>query len=138
MGAGPTAFERLEAEWADLRVAFEARVVDWHRGLPVSDGLACIRSALGFLDEFEPVDGMAVDDPSGPPESPIVAALRRATFEAYGEAAAAIEIAGATIDRLTAFTRLATVEDAAERRAVFEAMAPVWRAVDGDGGVTSP
>ena len=160
-----TPFERLEAEWADLHLAFEARVVGWHRGLPVGDeypirrrafglglatfdedglseeeraGLACIRSALGFLDESEPVEGAAVDEPSGTGGSPIVAALRRATYDAYGEAAAAIEIAGETIDRLTAFTRLATADDPAERRAVFEAMAPVWRAVDGDGGVTSP
>ncbi len=160
-----TPFDRLEAEWADLRAAFEARVVAWHRGLPVDDaypvrrlafaqtlatiddgglseeerdGLACIRSVLGFLDESEPVDGMAVGELSGPAESPVVAALRRATFDAFGEAAAAIEVGGETIDRLTAFTRLATADDPAERRAVFEAMAPVWRAVDGDGGVTSP
>ena len=60
------------------------------------------------------------------------------TYDAYGAAATAIEVDGETIDRLSAFARLATAEDAAERRAVFEAMAPVWRAVDGDGGVTSP
>ena len=163
--AAATPFDRLEAAWADLRVAFEARVVDWHRGLPVTDeyptlrrafgqslatldadglsdeeraGLACIRSALGFIDESEPIEGAAMDETSGPAKSPIVAALRRTTYDAYGAAATAIEIDGETIDRLSAFARLATAEDAAERRAVFEAMSPVWRAVDGDGGITSP
>ena len=68
----------------------------------------------------------------------MVAALRRATYEAYGEATAHVEVGGETIDRLSAFSRLATADDAAERRAVFESMAPMWRAVDGDGGVDEP
>jgi hypothetical protein len=163
----PTPFERLEREWADLHAAFETRLVDEHRGLPLDDdyparrlafvsalasfddaglseeeraGLACIRGALGSLDELAPVEGLHEDDtaPSPAAESPVVAALRRATYEAYGEATAAVEVGGETIDRLSAFSRLATADDAAERRAVFESMAPMWRAVDGDGGVTSP
>ena len=162
-----TAFERLEADWADLGRAFETRVVDWHRGLPVDDddypprrrafgkvlaafdangltdeeqaGLACIRSALGSYDELEPLDHLepADDDPSVA-ESPITAALRRATYDAYGEAASSIRVGRETIDRLTVFSRLATAHDQAERRAVFVAMEPVWRAVDGDGHLASP
>ncbi len=127
--------------------AFETRLVDEHRGpaarrrlpraaarLRVDDrrpsttracrseeraGLDCIRGALGSLDELAPVDGIDVDDtaPSPAAESPVVAALRRATYEAYGEAAAAVEVGGETIDRLSAFSRLATADDPAERRA---------------------
>ncbi len=161
----PTPFERLEADWAGLLETFEARLIAWHRGLPVDDdyparriafepelasfdesglsaeeraGLACIRSALANMDESGPVEGLASARPAGPADSPVIAALRTATFDAYGEAAAAIEFRGATFDRLTAFTRLATADDPAERRALFEAMAPLWWAVDGDGGVTSP
>ncbi len=165
--SGHSPFERLEAAWAELHDAFQTRLVDWHRGMPVtadypdrrqafgralstfddgdlSDeeqrGLACIRSALASLDEYEPAEETSGDGPddTGTAESPVIAALRRATFDAYGEAAAAIAFDGETIDRLTAFSRLATAEDPAERRALFEAMAPVWRAVDGDGGITSP
>ncbi len=163
--AAPSPFERLEADWAELHEMFEARFVAWHRGLPVDDdyparrrafgsalasfndanlpdeeraGLACIRSALSYLDESEPVVGVVAGRPAGPADSSVVAALRAATYDAYGEAAAAIEFRGATFDRLTAFTRLATADDPAERRALFEAMAPLWRAVDGDGGLTSP
>jgi hypothetical protein len=160
-----TSFDRLESDWADLGRAFEARVVDWHRGLPVDDddypprrrafetalaaidpdgltdeeraGLACIESALTFYDELEPVDG-AVSADAVAAESPVVTALRRATYEAYGEAGSKIDVGGETIDRLTAFTRLATVDDATERRAIFQAMAPLWRAVDGDGHRASP
>jgi hypothetical protein len=161
----PTPFDRLEDEWAHLHAAFETRLVDEHRGLTLDDdyparrlafesalagfddtglsaeeraGLACIRAALGSFDELVPVEGVATDEPSGPAESSVVAALRRATNEAYGEATAAVEVDGETIDRLSAFTRLATADDPDERRAVFESMAPIWRSVDGDGGVTSP
>jgi hypothetical protein len=160
-----TPFDRLEADWADLYRAFETRVVDRHRGRPVDAddyparrrtfgqaiaafevddltdeeraGLECIRSALGSFDELEPVEGVP---PVGPEaaESPVIAALRRATYEAYGEAADSVEVGGEIIDRLTAFARLATADDGAERRAVFEAMAPIWRAVDGDGHSMSP
>ncbi len=160
-----TPFERLEAQWADLRRAFETHVVDSHRGAPVDPGaypsrrrafdaslagfspdgasaeeragLACIRAALPYFDEVEPVDGVKLS-PSGPSESPLIASLRRATYRLYGEAAASIRVGGETIDRLTAFERLATAEDPDERRAVFEAMSPLWQAVDGDGHGTSP
>jgi hypothetical protein len=56
----------------------------------------------------------------------------------YGRAAAEIQIGDETIDRLTAFTWLATEPDPDRRRAILEAMAPVWRAVDGDGRPGSP
>ena len=163
----PTPFERIEREWADLHTAFETRLVDEHRGLPLDDDYPARRlafeSTLASFDDAGmsergarrprlhprrarlagraragrgPRCGRATPSPAA--ESPVVAALRRATYEAYGEATAAVEVGGETIDRLSAFSRLATADDAAERRAVFESMAPMWRAVDGDGGVTSP
>jgi hypothetical protein len=164
--SSPTPFERLEADWSEVHAAFDARVTAIHRGLPFDEddyparrrafgrdlaafdatglseeeeaGLACIRSALTSYDEWDPVEGLIVEGSSGPVDSPVIAALRQATFDAYGEAAASIDVRGTTIDRLTAFTRLAIADDPAERRAVFEAMAPLWHAVDGDGGITSP
>jgi len=107
-------------------------------------GLACMGSAAGFLASLEPppdLDLSAVVAAAGAaaPEPAAIAALRSATYEAYGEAAEHVVLPGGeTIDRLTAFDRLATVADPAERRAVFDALEPVWRAVDGDGRTTSP
>ncbi len=100
-----------------------------------------IRASLPFFDDLEPVSGLASDADRGETddrESDEIAALRRATYDAYGEAAAAIDVAGETVDRLTAFARLATDPDPASRRRTFEAMAPVWRSVDGDGDDASP
>jgi len=156
-----TPFERLEADWERLYLAFERRLVAWHRGLPGPDrdyaarrlafdaalatvrtgeltdeeraGLGAIHAALPFFDELEPVDGAEPGLPAAEPEAPDIVALRHATYEAYGEAAAAIRVGAETIDRLTALSRLATEPDVAQRRVIFEAMAPVWRSVDGDG-----
>lgn len=161
-----TPFERLEADWAGLYLAFERRLVAWHRGLPVGDedyaerrrafdrrlaaarasaltaaertGFAAIQAALPSFDELDPVDGAEPGLPTAEPEAPEVAALRRATYAAYGEAASSIRVGSETIDRLTALARLTTEPDATRRRTIFEAMAPVWRSVDDDGGDASP
>lgn len=160
-----TDFVRLETAWDALRQAIEDRIVARSRGLPVDDagqpearrefaealatidaaaldeeerrGLACMRSAFGALGSFDPVDDVEIDEETGG-ESPIIAALRRSTYDAFGEAAIAIRVGDDVIDRLTAFARLATAEDPGERRRVFEAMAPVWQAVDGDGYRSGP
>ena len=50
----------------------------------------------------------------------------------------AVQVGSQTLDRLTAQSRLATEPDAATRRAVFDAMEPIWRTVAGDGGPSSP
>jgi len=161
-----TPFERLEADWAALYQAFERRLVAVHRGLPVPDedyaaqrrafdgglaslhttglsaeeraGLQAIHAALPFFDELEPVDGAEPGLPSAEPEAPDIAALRHATYEAYGEAASSIRVGSESIDRLTALSRLATEPDVLQRRVLFEAMAPVWRSVDGDGHDAGP
>ena len=50
----------------------------------------------------------------------------------------AIRIGAETLDRPTILNRLATEPDADARRTLFEGLAPIWRAVDGDGGAASP
>jgi hypothetical protein len=160
-----TDFVRLETAWDALRQAIEDRIVARSRGLPVDDadhpamrrdfadalaaidvaamddeerrGLACIRSGFGALASYDPMDDLEVDEETGA-ESLIIAALRRSTYDAYGEAASALVVGGEVIDRLTAFARLATAEDPIERRRVFEAMAPIWQVVDGDGHRSGP
>jgi hypothetical protein len=114
-------------------------------------GVVAIRGALEWMvgdrafvssvDPDGPVDGDGQRDvdPEDIAARPTgYADLRRWITERYGSATARIAVRGETIDRLTAFARLTTIEDADHRREVFLAMEPACRAVDGDGGDGSP
>jgi hypothetical protein len=158
-------FENLERSFLALRDAWGALVVARHRGEDVSGMeraygvdrrafaatlaargtpdqdevslLESIESALEWMDEMEAVDGLA--EVGGPEvETPDVAELRRQTFRAFGEAGDSIRIGPEEIDRLTALSRLATEPDGERRRAVFDALEPVWQTVAGDGRPSSP
>ncbi len=163
--SGLSQFEALEAEFGELRDAFGSLVVARHRGEDVAGMdsaygkrrvafgallaahvgaapterplLDSIASALSWMDEMEPVDGLA-ETGSGPAEEPDVAELRRHTFQRFGEVSEAVRVGSQTMDRITALNRLATEPDAAHRRAMFDALEPIWRTVDGDGGSSSP
>lgn len=105
-----------------------------HRAiLTMSDGLP-------WFDEVEPrpEGGPGPDAPMGIDDDPAVGRLRAATFRRYGRAAAAVRVRSEVLDRLTVLDRLARLEDPADRRRHFEALGPVWRAIDGDGGGGSP
>ena len=141
---------QLEERFAAARERFGELVVARGRGVAVDEAERAYRDArtaiaipapatplfasmsgtLAWMDELEPDPADASDG--------VADGLRAATMEAYGEAAASIELPGRTVDRLTALELLATDPDAASRRATFLAMAPIWEAVDGDGGVSSP
>ncbi|HEX7472330.1 MAG TPA: hypothetical protein VF323_04555 [Candidatus Limnocylindrales bacterium] len=101
-----------------------------------------IRDSVAWFDEVEPLParsaGSGFSTPPGLDGDPVVANLRRAVFRRYGRAAAAVRVGGATFDRLTVLERLAKLDDPADRRRHFEALAPVWRSIDGDGGRDSP
>ena len=97
-----------------------------------------MRDVLPWLDELEPTPGVGSDSGTAAGEDPAVAGARAALYRRFGEVGASIRVGGETIDRPTAMNRLATEPDAAARRRLFEALAPVWQAVDGDGGRTSP
>ena len=43
-----------------------------------------------------------------------------------------------TLDRLSILGALGSTDDAARRRALFLALEPVWRSINGDGGPGSP
>ena len=163
--SGLSQIEALEADFAVLRDAFGALVVARHRGADVAgmaraygehrvafgalvaaqEGAAptgqpllnSIVSALIWMDEMEPVEGL-LETGTIAAEEPDVAELRRRTFQRFGEAAGAVQVRSQTLDRLTAQSRLATEPDTANRRALFDAMEPIWRAVDADGGPSSP
>jgi hypothetical protein len=100
--------------------------------------VANMRATLPWLDELEPTPGARPTEGGATDEEPAVARSRGALYRRYGVAAAALRFGGETIDRPTAMGRLATEQDPAARRALFEALAPVWRVVDGDGDNGSP
>jgi hypothetical protein len=100
--------------------------------------LANMRATLPWLDEQEPTPGAQPTAGSATDEAPEIARARAELYRRYGQAANALRFRGETIDRTTALNRLATEPDPAIRRGLFEALAPVWRTVDGDGGDASP
>ena len=124
------------------RRAFDGRLASIDPATATTQDRAALdnmRASLEWLDEMEPTPGVgetATD--GGEPEEPAIAALRASTYRRYGQAASAIHLGDETIDRLTALHRLGNEPDPAVRRAVFEAMAPVWRSVDGAGDESSP
>ena len=133
----------LVRRYRGRRRAFDAAL----DGLSAADTLvgddarasANMRACLEWLDEAEPlppVRGRPGDEAAGPEARDVRA--RAALYRRYGEAAAAIRVGPATMDRPTVLARLATEPDATARRALFEALAPVWMAVDGDGADASP
>ena len=100
--------------------------------------LANMRGALDWLDDFEPTPGARATDDGHASEGAAVRRARAALYRRYGTAAGAVLVGRGTLDRLTVLARLASEPDPSARRALFEALAPLWRVVDGDGGDASP
>lgn len=65
-------------------------------------------------------------------------ALSERMYHCFGIAAGSLFVDGEKLDRLTVLTRLAIVEQPKQRRALFLALDPVWKSVNGDGGEQSP
>lgn len=125
------------------------------RALSTDDAAALqtVRSCLPDLDAWAaPLDGLAFGDGEDPSEArpqqdpdagsrqgeEALATLRRATFEAWGDAMANLDVHGERLDRLTVMARLAREPDEAQRRALFLSMEPAWRSLNGDDGPSSP
>jgi hypothetical protein len=64
--------------------------------------------------------------------------LRAHLYRCFGAAAASLKVGDESVDRLTILGRLGDTGDAAERRRLFLALEPLWRAVNGDNGPDSP
>ncbi len=99
---------------------------------------ANMREVLEWLDELHPTPGARPVSGDQARERSAVARARSTLYRRYGEAARSIRLGPETLDRLTVLARLAKEPDPATRRRLFEAMEPLWRAVDGDGGAASP
>ena len=111
---------------------------------------ANMRATLGWLDEFEPTPGVraieggnvdagrGLDEADRAGEASVVSRARAALYRRYAAAAGAVRLGATTVDRPTVLARLATEPDPTERQALFGALTPVWRVVDGDGADASP
>lgn len=108
---------------------------------------ATMRDTLGRLASGDPAYTVAVEESTTErddrPADVVLArdglaVLTTRTTAAYSAAAETIGIGGETTDRLDVFGRLSTEPDPSRRRELFESLAPLWQAVDGDGGPTSP
>jgi hypothetical protein len=64
--------------------------------------------------------------------------LREAIYTCFDAHARAIPFEGRELSRITVFQQLSQLEDAARRRALFLAMQPLWRSINGDDGARSP
>jgi hypothetical protein len=64
--------------------------------------------------------------------------LRRRLYACYGWVQSHVLVDADTLDRLSILGALARTSDAARRRALFLALGPVWRSVNGDGAPGSP
>jgi hypothetical protein len=64
--------------------------------------------------------------------------LRARIYACYGWAQTHISLDGDTLDRLSTLGDLGSTPDSARRRALFLALEPVWRSVNGDGTARSP
>jgi hypothetical protein len=64
--------------------------------------------------------------------------LRAALVSCFVEHGNHLRHAGGEIDRGTALQLLHVVDDAAQRKAIFDAFGPLWQALDGGGRVDSP
>src|SRR5215831_16277699 len=67
-----------------------------------------------------------------------LATRTREVYAAFAAAASAIPWDDGTVDRPTILARLASEPDPTERRRYFEALAPVWASIAGEGGGASP
>jgi len=64
--------------------------------------------------------------------------LRRRIYACYGRAQSRVLVGADTMDRLSILAALGRTDDAARRRELFLALAPVWRSINGDDRPTSP
>ena len=107
--------------------------------------LETMRAGITVADETELPVGPALQ--SGPCDDEAEwrdairaggAALQRRLEACYSATASALVVDGATLTRLQVLDRLGTEPDGAARRALFLALEPLWRAVNGDDADGSP
>jgi hypothetical protein len=99
---------------------------------PLSDTHTTSDSAGGVRPRCEYDAAALAASPGG------LDSLRGRLYACYGWAQSHVVVGPDTLDRLSILGALGRTGDAARRRALFLALEPVWRSVNGDGTARSP
>ncbi|MET0556075.1 MAG: hypothetical protein ABW221_23755 [Vicinamibacteria bacterium] len=136
----PRAYAALRARVAGGLPAAEAKTEDDRRAVAVMQ--RALQSDLpALLDEPAP----SAPDAACTGDAAVIARgpeawdrLRAHLYRCFGAAASSLRVGDEEVDRLTILGRLGDADDPAERRRLFLALQPLWRAVNGDNGPESP
>jgi len=102
-------------------------------------GLAGVATTSGTGSRADPAPPACDYDPATVATGPDpLDALTDRVFFCFGRAANLIVVGPDTLNRLAILGRLAREESSMRRQALFRALTPVWRSVNGDNGADSP
>ncbi|MFM7273229.1 MAG: hypothetical protein ACKO4A_05140, partial [Gammaproteobacteria bacterium] len=129
----------------DLRARYAVDAAAMQAALQAGEGAAVQRMRAAFAEgdlELPPIaaaTGVPPPDCGTPfPPDATLAQMRARTYACYSRAATTIRVEGGLSDRLSVLREVALTEDPARRRALYEAMRPMFRTINGDGGPESP
>src|SRR5262245_51790198 len=122
-----------DADVAEVRLRAALAVAPDRDGLPPDDAAAIAQMERALATGL----GLQPSKTESDPRDEVAEATTRLTA-AYTAASGSLRFGGEPIGRLSILGRLGTEADRARRRALFLALEPLWRAVDGDGREASP
>jgi hypothetical protein len=129
----------------DERARYTADAAALRSALQAAQGPAARRMRTAFAegDLDLPLPAVAPEAAPADCDSPFAAdaslsAMRARTYACYSHAATTIRVEGGVSDRLSLLREIALAEDPVRREALFRAMRPMFRTVNGDGGPESP
>jgi hypothetical protein len=125
---------RLRTSLAATLRAVDSTMLDTADARALGVMRAALRDALDSV--VPPSPG---SEPSAPPRCPPASdggldSLQARLYRCYGWAQSHLPVGADTLDRLTILGQIGRADDAARRRALFLALGPVWRSIDGGGG----
>jgi len=130
------------AELATRRAAFDASLTGLDRAALAPADVAALAAMLDALAEID-AEGVTVDADGAScrdaaREDLDYAGLRGAVQACFREIGNALGFEGGTVDRGSALQLLYEIEEPARRKALFDAFAPLWAAVNGANEADSP
>lgn len=128
-----------------LRARYAVDAASMQAALQAGEGAAVQRMRAAFAEgdlELPPIaaaPGLPPPDCETPfPRDATLSEMRARTYACYSHAATTIRVEGGLSDRLSVLREIALTGDPARRRTLYEAMRPMFRTINGDGGPQSP
>jgi hypothetical protein len=138
-GKGLVAWKQLASERRTAVGAGLAAVAAARISPEDSAALAAMRRTLASIDADDTTAGVREQTCRDAQRRDLdYGAMRAALVSCYSEFGNRLQYAGATIDRGTALQLLHVVDDAAGRKALFDAFVPLWTALNGSNEPDSP